>query len=470
MQAKRFLSLFLVSFISAVLAVGIFSFFKTNKIVYVTQESPISRFTNFSGAENIDFTKIAEKAVHAVVHVKTQYERRLSNWDFFFGGDYNTQLPPAVSYGSGVIISPDGYIVTNNHVIENSNNIEVVLNDKRTFVAKLVGTDPTTDIALLKIEGENFSFLEYGNSDTLKVGEWVLAVGNPFNLTSTVTAGIVSAKGRSIDVLERNNAIESFIQTDAAVNPGNSGGALVNTRGELIGINTAIASRTGSYAGYSFAVPVNLVGKVVKDLKEFGTVQRAYLGINIQDVDATLARELNLEKPEGVYVANVQQGASAAEAGIAKGDVILKVGKIVVNKVSELQEQVGKYRPGDKISVTILRNGSQKEVNILLKNRLGNTDAVKVEKNTVLGATLQEVSDAEKSRLRIRYGVQVTDIAGGKFFAAGIRKGFIIVAINQKPIQNVADVQKALDEAEDGVFLEGIYPNGISAYYAFGIK
>ena len=311
------------------------------------------------GIAPVDFTQAAERSVEAVVHVKTKYYRQQyvdPFYHFFFGRPQQSQQPSAMASGSGVILSNDGYIVTNNHVIESANEIEVVLNDKRTFAAQLIGTDPNTDLALLKIEATNLPTIEIGNSDDLRVGEWVLAVGNPFNLTSTVTAGIVSAKARSINILNSDMKIESFIQTDAAVNPGNSGGALVNTRGQLVGINTAIASQTGSYAGYAFAIPTAIMQKVVADLRQYGTVQRALLGIRMLDITQQVKDQLSLESMEGVYVGEVISGSAADKAGMKAGDVIVQVDGRPINASSQLQEQIGRKNPGDQ-SIILVRRG-----------------------------------------------------------------------------------------------------------------
>ena len=315
--------------------------------------------TSSQGIAPVDFTQAAERSVEAVVHEKTKYYRQQQYVDpfyqFFFGRPQQSQQPSAMASGSGVILSNDGYIVTNNHVIEDANEIEVVLNDKRTFTAKLIGTDPNTDLALLKIEATALPTIEIGNSDDLRVGEWVLAVGNPFNLTSTVTAGIVSAKARSINILNSDMKIESFIQTDAAVNPGNSGGALVNTRGQLVGINTAIASQTGSYAGYAFAIPTAIMQKVVADLRQYGTVQRALLGIRMLDITQQVKDQLSLESMEGVYVGEVISGSAADKAGMKAGDVIVQVDGRPINASSQLQEQIGRKNPGDQIIILVRR-------------------------------------------------------------------------------------------------------------------
>ncbi len=414
--------------------------------------------------EVLDLTFAANKSVNSVVHIMTQSMQNRNS--FFYGqGSY-----PVVGSGSGVIISSDGYIVTNNHVVNGSENIEIILNDKRSFKATLIGNDPATDLALLKIEVEGLSVIELGNSDELQVGEWVLAVGNPFNLTSTVTAGIVSAKGRNINLLNKSYAIESFIQTDAAVNPGNSGGALVNVAGELVGINTAIASKTGSYSGYSFAVPVGIVAKVVADLKEFGVVQRALLGVSINDIDADFAEKKGLNKIEGVYIAEVFKGGAAANASMKKGDIILKIGDIIINKVSEYQEQINNYRPGDKINVTIKRDGKVKIVDLIFKNKLGNTNLMTTEVSSVLGAEFGVLNDTEKKALGITHGIEVLDLQAGKLLKAGVRKGFIIMNVNRMDINSLEDLKTAMNTNRGGVFVGGIYPDGETAYYAFGIN
>ncbi|MFW6043849.1 MAG: trypsin-like peptidase domain-containing protein, partial [Marinilabiliaceae bacterium] len=343
----------------------------------------------------------------------------------------------------------------------------------RTFDAVLVGSDEVTDLALLKIEASDLPYMQYGNSDELNIGEWVLAVGNPFNLTSTVTAGIVSAKSRNINILARrqgNMSIESFIQTDAAVNAGNSGGALVNQKGKLIGINTAIASQTGSYAGYSFAIPVNIVKKVTSDLMEFGEVQRGILGVNIRNVNSDLAEELDLEEPRGVYVASTMEGGGAEAAGLEKGDVIMSVDGEKTNRVSELQEKISRFRPGDEVTVTAIRDGKKKEFSVTLRNIYGSTDVVKQKKAVeTLGASFEEVSNEDKERLRIRNGIQVTDIQDGKFREAGIQEGYIITKANRVSVNSEDDLRKVIENLEDGLFLTGVYPNGQVAYYAINL-
>jgi Do/DeqQ family serine protease len=368
--------------------------------------------------------------------------------------------------GSGVCISSDGYIVTNNHVVNNSDYVEIVLDDKRTFQAKIIGKDPTTDIALLKIEANDLSFIPYGNSDQLKIGEWVMAVGNPFNLTSTVTAGIVSAKARNINT-SSNYSIESFIQTDAAVNPGNSGGALVNTNGELVGINTAIASQTGNYVGYSFAVPVNIVKKVVADLLEFGEVQRAYLGVNISSVDQQLAAKKGITETQGVYIEDVYEKGSAKDAGILKGDVIIGVNEFIVKDIPQLQEQLTKFRPGDKVKLQIMRGDKKMEMSTVLKNRDNGTAIVKSEDITILGAKFQTLSGDDKQNLRLQNGIKISEIGNGILKSVGLRSGFIITSINHQAINTVDDAQNVLSQIKGTVLVEGIYPNGMYAYFTF---
>ncbi len=443
-----------------------------------------ARLTNFTPTPPEmanDFTHAAEMTVHGVVHVKTYYEQRHSNnpfqfndpWGGLFGSPFGQQQPQQVeASGSGVIITDDGYIATNNHVIENADKVLVTLNDKREYSAKVIGRDPTTDLALLKIDEKGLPFINYGNSDDVKVGQWVLAVGNPFNLTSTVTAGIISAKGRNINILQGNTKIESFIQTDAAVNPGNSGGALVNTSGELIGINSAIASNTGSYTGYSFAIPVNIVKKVIGDLLEFGTVQRAFIGISIADIDSKLAEEKGIKNIKGVYVAGLTDGGAAQEAGVREGDVITKVGDVPVNSSSELQEQVSRFRPGDHVNVSLTRGEAEKSLTIVLKNKNNNTDLVKADKVelvTLMGAEFSSVPREEQNKLGISGGVKVSKLNGGKLRSAGIREGFIITNIDKREIHSTDDLVNVLQNKTGGVLIEGVYPNGMRAYYGFGL-
>ena len=374
------------------------------------------------------------------------------------------------------VVSASCYIVTNNHVIDNATEVEVTLNDKRTFKAEIVGVDTSTDIALLKIDADTLPILSLGNSDLLKIGEWVLAVGNPFNLTSTVTAGIVSAKARDINILNSEMKIESFIQTDAAVNPGNSGGALVNTNGELVGINTAIASQTGSYAGYSFAIPVSIVGKVIADLKEFGVVQRAVLGVQIRNITDEFAKEKGLKTLKGAYVVSVVKGSSAEVADLKEGDIIISVNDVQVETSSQLQEQVGRYRPGNKVKVGYIRNMKQYEVVVELKNRSGNTNVVKAVDLNILGAKFSPVSESFKYKYRIKGGILVDSVEReGLFSQSGIRKGFVILKINNENVYSLKDMENVLskvqstDEEYRALFVSGLYPDGKIVHYAVNL-
>lgn len=431
----------------------------------------------FNGDSNqSDFTVAAEKTIDAVVHVKTSYTSNNNYsfgnpfFDFFFGPQQSTPQPVQAS-GSGIILTRDGYIVTNNHVIERADDIEVVLNDKRIFKAKLVGRDPSTDIALLKIEATDLPFIPFGNSDNVKVGQWVLAIGNPFNLSSTVTAGIISAKARNIRIINDQYAIESFIQTDAAVNPGNSGGALVNLEGELIGINTAIASQTGSYSGYSFAVPVSIAQKIVADLIEFGEVQRAILGVSISELTEEIAKKNGINQIKGVYVGDVVEKGAADIAGIKKGDVILSINGIEVNTTSQLQEQVGKYRPNQKVEIVVTRNNAPKNFAVTLTNLKGGLSLMKT--NEVLnefGAKFNEVNDKVKRDLGISGGVQIVELNDGKIKSSGIKKGFIITRVDRKPVNSLEELKKVVGYSEGAILVEGVYPNGISAAYALALN
>jgi serine protease Do len=434
---------------------------------------------------NTSFVTAAQKSVPAVVYIESTVEMEgqptYNNMlDYLYGNPHTSRMEGRVS-GSGVVVSADGYIVTNNHVVEEGNKLKVTLSNRQTYDAKVIGKDPATDLALLKIDAQNLPFMEYGNSDETQIGQWVLAVGNPYNLTSTVTAGIISAKGRNIDILPQDRAhkmypIESYIQTDAAVNPGNSGGALVNTDGQLIGINSAIASPTGSYSGYSFAIPVNLVRKVVADLLQYGVVQRAVLGVTIRTVDADLAKEKNLNSTAGVYIDAASANGAAEEGGIKSGDVIVKVGDQPVNDVASLEEQIGGYRPGDKVNITVSRHGNMVSVPVTLRNLDGNTA---IEKPIVsstdnkalneLGASFASISKTEAQKLHIDNGVKVTDIGEGKLASIGVEKGFIITKLNHQKVGSADDIQKIIENGEGGILVEGVYPNGMKAYYAFGI-
>jgi len=421
----------------------------------------------------IDFTYAAEQTVHAVVHVHTkttmggQVENPILEW---FYGDRYSKPREVQGYGSGVIISGDGYIITNNHVIENAESVDVTLNDKRIFTAKVVGRDPGSDIALLKIKADNLPYIKYGDSEQLRLGEWVLAVGNPFNLTSTVTAGIVSAKGRSLGLNEGSYKIESFIQTDAALNMGNSGGALVNTKGLLVGITSAILSPSGAYAGNSFAIPVTIVKKVVDDLKEYGEVQRALIGVEIDDVDAEIAAKQNLGEVKGILIKRIVPDGSAEEANLKINDVIVKFDGIDVNTVSELQEQVGKHRPGDKATVTYIRNSKENSVPIVLKNEAGTTSVVTtaMTDDEVYGARLESIGTDEMRSLNVDYGVKIADLKDGKLKDLGIKRGYIILNVNGKKVRNPSDMKQFTNNERTLKSIGGIQSDGTIFSYQFG--
>ena len=441
----------------------------------------------------VDLTYAAEKAVPAVVHIKVRTNSQTRTvetqdpWDDFFSDPFGffgnpgsgggrqrrqVQTPPREASGSGVIISADGYIVTNNHVVDGADEITVTLNDNREFGARIIGTDKTTDLALIKVDGKNLPTLPIGDSDKLKVGEWVIAVGNPFNLNSTVTAGIVSAKARSLYA----NGVESFIQTDAAINSGNSGGALVNTNGELVGINAMLYSQTGSYSGYGFAIPTTIMNKVVSDLREYGTVQRALLAIVGQDVhnyiDAQKAKgiDVDLGTNDGVYVSKVEDNGAAKAAGIQEGDVIVSIDGKKVTKMAELQEILANKRPGDTVKVGILRDKSKKEMTAKLKNAQGNTDVVRTADLDVLGVNLKEISSAQKSQHNISYGLEVIKVSKGKMQKAGITKGFIITKVNDEAMKTLDDLQRVVKEAstsdEPVLIIQGLNPAGVKKYFA----
>lgn len=456
----------------------------SDQVIDGNRNQPIHQVDYNGIPQGLDFTAAAENTVHSVVHITTKVVQTTFQRDpfqeFFYGpGAGGREFKQyGAGAGSGVIVSSQGYIVTNNHVIENASEIQVILNDNSKYDAKVVGADPATDIAVLKIEGSNFPAIPIGNSDELKIGEWVLAVGNPFNLTSTVTAGIVSAKARNINLLSERSAqdvvpIESFIQTDAAVNPGNSGGALVNTRGELIGINTAIASQTGSYAGYSFAVPVNLVDKVMRDLIDFGIVQRGYLGVQISDISQDIKEKNKLKDLKGVFIAKVVEGGSADKAGIKDGDVILKIGSKEVNSVAALQEEIGKRRPGDKVSLTLRqKDGDLITKELVLRNQDGDTELLskeEISKNYALGATFVELTDKERKELNISYGVKIKSINTGKLKAIGLKEGIIITKVNNEPIETVQELTEKLSGNNRGILLEIMDETGKRDFRGFGL-
>lgn len=427
-------------------------------------------------APPIDFRNAAESSVKAVVHIKTTINSRtvMARDPFaeFFGdnGLRQYRTPEQMGSGSGVVISPDGYIVTNNHVVSGADVVTVTFNDRNSVQAKVIGTDPSTDLAVIKIDQQNLPFMEFGNSDDVHLGEWVLAVGYPLSLDATVTAGIVSAKGRSIGInsTKSRSAIESFIQTDAAVNPGNSGGPLVNTTGQLVGINSAIASMTGSYAGYSYAIPANIVKKATADIIQYGTVQRGYLGIEPRDYKNASAAEIkqfNLMETEGVYVANVSPKGGALSAGIQKGDFIVAVNNIPVSTIPQLNEQVSRYKPGDHVNVTYLRSGKKVVTDVELKNINGNTEVVKEKTATpLMGAVLREMNEGEKKKFDTKGGVVVSDVGSGILAKSNMKNGFVITGVNGNPVNAPADVDKALSSKEM-IQLEGFYPGRNGMYY-----
>lgn len=498
------IGIFFIALFSAVLGAGIslgvfltffapkqqFDFANTNQPVVQTRFNPDPASPTFS-PQNTNFIDAAKKATPAVVHIQTfgnpnrMSSRQQQSMEDLFRDFFGEQMPNRnrnnsnevrMGSGSGVIIEKDGYIVTNNHVVENATRIDVVMNNQKSYTAELIGTDPSTDLAVLKIEAdEELTPIEYGNSDALQVGEWVLAVGNPFDLTSTVTAGIVSAKARNINILRRQDglAIEAFIQTDAAVNPGNSGGALVNTKGNLVGINTAIASTTGSFAGYSFAVPTAIVKKVVADLKNHGIVQRGLLGVQIRDVTAELAKQEDLSVVRGIYIAGVTENSGAIEAGLEKGDIIIEVDGIEVNTSAQLQERIARKRPGDKVDVVYLRAGKEKSTKVELKNRLGTTELVtneagKVMKLDGLGIDIQNISPEEATKIGMT-GVKIASVKDGKFKEARVPEGFVITHIDKEKVDTSADVIRLLEGKTGGVLIEGFHPTGRRGFFAIAM-
>ncbi|MDD3811226.1 MAG: trypsin-like peptidase domain-containing protein [Bacteroidales bacterium] len=495
MKGRNIIGMLLIAMLGSILGIAIYASFVKPKTVVVQSSAPtpvVNTRLLPSGVPEADFRMAAEKAVHAVVHVKTistvkgyRYE---TPFDWFFG-EPRSYRQQQTGFGSGVIISPDGYIVTNNHVIDGSDEIEVTLNDSRVIKAELVGKDPQTDVAVIRIKEKNLQYLEFGNSNELQVGDWVLAVGNPFDLQSTVTAGIVSAKGRGLDIIGNNRnpyrsqqeqsrikeGIESFIQTDAAVNPGNSGGALVNLRGELVGINTAIASQTGVYMGYSFAVPVSIAKKVVDDLIEFGEVQRAGLGIIGGTVTAKEAETNNLKVNQGVLVTDLTKGGGAQAAGLKTGDVIVAVDDHRITSMAELQEQIGQHRAGDQVIVVVNRNGNERQFKVALKPLDTNAPTLGASETwDYLGVELEELSEKElqkinqlSDKLTFRSAVRVVKIKDGKFKSAGVPEGFIITHINRAEVAQPEDVVQLINRINGGVFIEGVTANGRYDYYTF---
>jgi serine protease Do len=499
---KNFGSLLLAAVLGSVITIAAYQWLEKSNNHGVTIEhingTPAAqvayRINEKGEAVPLDFTGTAEKVTKAVVHIQSKQTgvNRESNdpvQQFFFGPNGPVQQGPSVSTGSGVIINADGYIVTNNHVVQDADVVEVTLSDNRSFKAEVIGTDPDTDLAVIKINQKDLPFLSFLDSDQAKVGEWVLAVGNPFNLNSTVTAGIISAKGRNINIINSNRsngrgansqqpstAIESFIQTDAAINPGNSGGALVNLEGGLLGINTAIASPTGSYSGYGFAIPSDIVSKIVEDLIAYGTVQRGWLGIQVQSVNSDLAKAEDLNITEGAFVSGfAEEGKSAAkEAGIQKGDVVVKMDETVIKSSTALIEYVGRKRPGDKIAITVDRKGKALSFTVTLRNRAGSTSAVKKETIDVVSSLGMELKDVDPKILKsldLTSGVQVTSLGNGKVQKyTDMREGFIITHLDNAPVKSAKEVNELLKKKKPGdqVIFDGIYPDFPREYlYAF---
>lgn len=434
--------------------------------------APVLRASFMTNDAGESFVDAAEKTVNTVVHIRTEIvSKGNSYYDFFgslleqlYGGQMQVPNNVSVGYGSGVVISPDGYIVTNNHVVEGASKIEVTFNDKHKRTATIIGNDPSTDLALIKVDANDLEYLTFADSDQLRVGEWVLAVGNPFNLTSTVTAGIVSAKARNINILGDGSTIESFIQTDAAINPGNSGGALVNMDGNLVGINAAIASRTGSYEGYSFAIPSNIVKKVVEDFLQYGALQRAYIGVGIAEITEELAESKGIEVTSGLYVLDVHENGGAKAAGIKEDDIILSINNITVNSNSQLIGVIGQYRPGDKVKVKLQRNGDIIEKEVTLKNLEGteemhrDTDSFY---NEVLGIRAQSLPSSLRSELGINYGLKIVEVKDGIFKQKGITNDFIILSVNRQRVSSENELRKALNSDRNGkIRIEGINSTG----------
>ena len=435
------------------------------------------RTVNLSQDNWPDFTYAAESAVDAVVYVKvtstqTMQQAPSSIFDYFFGFPQGgvPQQRERVGSGSGVIIREDGYIVTNNHVIDGATKIEVTLNNNQTYPATLVGTDPATDVALLKIEAEGLPIIPFGDSDKLRLGEWVIAIGSPYDLRSTITAGIVSAKGRSMPNYSGEFKIESFIQTDAAVNPGNSGGALVDKAGNLVGINTAIYSQTGSYAGYSFAVPVNIVKKIAYDLMDFGSVKRAVLGISMKPLDDKISEELKLSSRNGVYISEVSKSSAADEAGIKAGDVITAVDSMPVNSTSAVQEAVSRYSPGDKAVITVIRNGKEKKFDVTFKGTSQENGTVTDDGAVAFyGSSIKEADEKTLDKFGLKNGVEIVELGPGKLMEAGATEGFIILYVNDHPVKTPQDVIDIVKKSKRTVFIEGVTPSGRTGYFGFGV-
>lgn len=513
---KKFGLTLLTAFVGGAMALGAYkvienkyadnmSFEDKQKVYYATSNhlTPSTSATKLSSAGQVDFTEAAAAVTPAVVYIRTTYasqsDQQESQMQKMFGEMFGQRVRPSgpqMASGSGVIISPDGYIVTNNHVVDKAEKIDIVTNDHQTYQAKIIGTDPNTDLALIKIDAHNMPIVKLGNSDNVKVGEWVLAVGNPFKLTSTVTAGIVSAKGRGLNLIgnedeqenpfgrtqyqsnkpRTNRAIESFIQTDAAINPGNSGGALVNTNGELIGINSAIASHTGSYEGYGFAIPINLAKKVLDDIEKFGAVKRGYLGLTFAELTPDNAKDYNVNRSFGLYVKDVMPASGAEAAGVKGGDIITKIEGNTIYESSDLQERVGRLAPGDKVHITVLRDGSEKNLAVTLKADAG-TPKVAITKSAEelfnkIGASFVPLNAAQKAKFHVNSGVLVTQVReGGLFDNTDIPEGSVITQINKQPINTVDDLDKALSNPRNGILvISGLSPDGTRLRVALQVE
>ncbi len=447
------------------------------EIVQTTMDGARFRTVSLTQDNWPDFTYAAESAVDAVVYVKvsatqTMQQSPSSIFDFFFGFPQQgaPQQREKVGSGSGVIIREDGYIVTNNHVIEGATKIEVTLNNNQTYQATLVGTDPATDVALLKIEANGLPVVPFGDSDKLRLGEWVIAIGSPYDLRSTITAGIVSAKGRSMPNYTGEFKIESFIQTDAAVNPGNSGGALVDKAGNLVGINTAIISQTGSYAGYSFAVPVNIVKKIVYDLMDYGSVQRAVLGITMQEIDDKIANELKLSSRNGVYIVEVSKSGAADKAGIKAGDVLIAIDSTMLTNSASVQEAVSRFSPGEEAVVTVIRDGKQKKLDVKFKGT-AKENGTRSDDGSVAfyGSSIKAASEETLAKLGIKNGVEIVELGPGKLMEAGATEGFVIQYVNDHPVKTPEDIIEIVKKSRRTVFIEGMTPSGRTGYFGFGV-
>lgn len=478
---KTKLSLIALGFASGLAGAASFYFLLPNRVIISQAASNAANeqglysnvdYKSVHVAGSDDMVKASAIATPTVVFIKTISNQQANDpyMDFWSAWDFFGRRGPVTSSGSGVIISGDGYIVTNLHVVKDADVIEVITNNnKHSYKAKVVGTDGSTDLALLKIEGANLPHITFGNSDDVKIGQWVLAVGNPFNLTSTVTAGIVSAKGRNINIVNNRFPIESFIQTDAAINPGNSGGALVNTNGELVGINTAIASNTGAYSGYGFAIPANLVQKIVRDLIEYSEVQRGFTGMDVKDIDAALAEKMNINNNLGVYVQYVLPEGPSETAGVKTGDLIIKVNEKEIESKALFDEQISYFRPGDKVKLSLLRAGKPMEVYVKLINREGNTAITRKQSvtSTALGADFTMVSKVEAEKYGIKSGVKINNIRNGRIRNMGIPEDFIVTTFNKKEYTKAEDLIKDLEGTRGQMLIEGLYANGSRGFYSF---